>query len=406
MTPPLRSVGDVRGLDGDVYKQGVLAARLQRRAGVVEFTYDPDYLSAGGPIVATTLPLTDQPVVSRGGAVPSYFAGLLPEGRRLSGLRRAVKTSVDDELSLVLAVGVDPVGDVQVVPAGQRPSGSQSLITVDRDFSDVRFSDILAEAGIVDPTALAGVQDKASARMMSTPVGWGSGRFILKVDPPEFPHVVANEAYFIDVARRAGFSVVSARVVHDRTGRPGLLVARFDRVLRADGSIASLPVEDATQVLGLYPSEKYNVSTEAVLDALAEQCAARAVAARDVFRQVVFAWATGNGDVHAKNLSILGTESGEWRVAPAYDVPSTLPYRDHDMALSIGGKRDGLSRKSLMTFAARSGLPERAAARVLDEVLEATEPVIADVESGQFDFPPNIQRSWSRGLRNRRKSLS
>ena len=34
----------------------------------------------------------------------SLFAGLLPEGRRLGALRRAVKTSADDDLTLLLAV--------------------------------------------------------------------------------------------------------------------------------------------------------------------------------------------------------------------------------------------------------------------------------------------------------------
>lgn len=398
---------DVRGLDADVYKQGVLAATLRRSEGSVEFRYDADYLGAKLPAVATTLPLSDEPVVGRGGAVPAYFAGLLPEGRRLSGLRRAVKTSADDELSLLLAVGLDPVGDVQVVPAGGRPEVAEPLITVERDFSAVKFTDLLAEAGVVDPMALAGVQDKASARMMSVPVGLGSGRFILKVDPPEFPHVVANEAYFIEVARRAGFPVVTARVVHDETGRPGLLVARFDRVIAPDGSLVALPVEDATQVMGLYPSEKYNVTTEQMLVALADECAARVVAARDVFRQVVFAWATGNGDVHAKNLSILRTgATGEWRIAPAYDLPSTVPYRDFTMALSVGGKREGLSRRSLLEFAGGVGLSSKAAGRVLDDVLEATEPVIADVESGVVPLPPQAIRPWVRGLRNRRQSLA
>ncbi|MGL4744667.1 MAG: type II toxin-antitoxin system HipA family toxin [Dermatophilaceae bacterium] len=241
---------DVRTEDADVYKQGVLAARLSRGPGEVVFGYDQEYLAEGLPAVATSLPLTAEPVVVRGGGVPPYFAGLLPEGRRLSGLRRAVKTSADDELSLLLAVGQDPVGDVQVAPAGERPSAGDSLVTVERDFAEVSFGDILAEAGVVDPTALAGVQDKASARMMSVPIGAGSGRFVLKVDPPEYPHIVVNEAYFIGVAARGGIPTVHARTVHDRTGRPGLLVDRFDRITGPDDSIRSLAVEDGTQVLG------------------------------------------------------------------------------------------------------------------------------------------------------------
>src|SRR4029077_10576223 len=88
----------------------------------IEFAYQDDYLRSGRPPVATTLPLTDQPVVTSSGAVPPYFAGLLPEGRRLGALRRAVKTSADDELSLLLAVGADAIGDVQVVAAGVTPA--------------------------------------------------------------------------------------------------------------------------------------------------------------------------------------------------------------------------------------------------------------------------------------------
>lgn len=397
---------DVRGLNADVYKQGVHAATLTRRSGRVEFRYLSDYLESGGRAVATTLPLTQESVETRGGAVPAYFAGLLPEGRRLTGLRRAVKTSADDELSLLLAVGLDPVGDVQIVPAGDRPRAGESLVTVERDFSQVLFSDVMADVGIVDPTAIAGVQDKVSARMLSIPVGLGSGRFILKLDPPEFAHVVANEAYFNAVAARAGLPTVGADLVHDRSGRPGLLVTRFDRVVGEGGDEVALPVEDATQVLGLYPAEKYSVTTEDVVGGLARWCAARPIAVRDIFRQIVFAWLTGNGDVHAKNISILGSvATGEWRIAPAYDLPSTLPYGDRTMAMGVGGRREGLSRKSLLAFADSLGLPQRAAERSLRDLLDGTEDVVNDIENGVVPLPPHVIRNWGRALRNRRKSL-
>jgi serine/threonine-protein kinase HipA len=388
----------------DVFKQGRLAARLIRDHGTVRFEYDPQYLCAGGPAVATTLPLTEEPVVTARGAVPTYFAGLLPEGRRLSGLRRAVKTSADDDLTLLLAVGLDPVGDVQIVPAGQHPTPAEPLIRVDRTFEEVTFSEILEAAGVIDPVALAGVQDKASARMISVPVGHAAKRFILKVDPPEFPHVVDNEAYFIRRAARAHFPVVGARTVHDVTGRPGLLVERFDRVNGPDGQLVALAVEDGAQVLGLYPGDKYRISAEEVVGALSGACAARALAARDIFRQLCFAWLTGNGDVHAKNISILATPAGEWRVSPAYDLPSTLPYRDHTLALTMLGRHDGLSRSSLLAFADAVGVPARAAERALDDVLAATESIPDELEAGALPFAAQITRPWVRSLRNRRRN--
>ncbi|MGL5818747.1 MAG: HipA N-terminal domain-containing protein [Phycicoccus sp.] len=59
-------VRDIRTLDADVYKRGVLAARLRRRPGEVVFGYDPEYLAAGLPAVATSLPLTPEPITVRG----------------------------------------------------------------------------------------------------------------------------------------------------------------------------------------------------------------------------------------------------------------------------------------------------------------------------------------------------
>jgi HipA-like protein len=82
------------------------------------FSHLPEFVGEGGARVTTTLPVTAEPEFRTAGAVPPFFAGLLPEGRRLSALRAAMKTSGDDELSLLLAVGGDTVGDIQILPEG------------------------------------------------------------------------------------------------------------------------------------------------------------------------------------------------------------------------------------------------------------------------------------------------
>ena len=388
-----------------VYKGDRLAATLARTDAGVRFSYVEAYLDDLGPAVAFTLPLSEQPVVTTAGAVPAFFAGLLPEGRRLSSLRRAVKTSADDELSLLLAVGGDPVGDVRVLPEAAKEVSVEPLVQVRKSFSEVAFSDVFGEAGIVDRVAIAGVQDKASARMLSLPIVQSGRRYILKVDPPEYPHLVENEAYFIGLAVRSRFPVVSASLVHDVTGRPGLLVERFDRVSTPAGGTLSRAVEDAAQALGVYPADKYNLTSEQVITRLAGLCPARPVAVRDLYRQFCFAWLTGNGDLHAKNVSVLNVD-GEWRVAPAYDVPSTLPYNDRTMALGIGGKTSGLSRRLLVEFGARVGLNHGAATRVLDQTLAATETLEQEWSAGSSPFGPAVVRDVLRVLRFRRRAVS
>lgn len=387
----------------DVYKGDTLAATLTRVADGIEFVYQRGYLDSAGPPVATTLPLTDEPLHTHAGAIPPFFAGLLPEGRRLSGLRRAVKTSADDELSLLLAVGHDTVGDVRVVAEGEQPSPIEPTVQVSRDWSEIRFSDVLAESGVIDRVGIPGVQDKVSARMISVPIRRAGERYLLKVDPPEFPHVVENEAYFLDEADRVGINAAQATVVRDGDGRAGLLVRRFDRVPQPSGTATSLACEDACQVLGRWPADKYNVSAEVAVSALADRCAARPVAVASLYRQLCFAWLTGNGDVHAKNLSILATVDGEWRVSPAYDLPSTIPYGDKSMALPMLGRRTGISRRHLIGFAERVGLRERPAATILDEALDGLGELETALRDGALPFAEHTTIDLVKDLRYRRR---
>jgi serine/threonine-protein kinase HipA len=279
------------------------------------------------------------------------------------------------------------------------------LVVVERDWSEIRFAEVLAETGIVDAVSLPGVQDKVSARMISVPVGRAGERFLLKLDPPEFPHVVINEAFFIELARSARVPSAHGSVVHDAEGRPGLLVRRFDRVAEPGGATRSLACEDACQVLGRWPADKYLVSYEQVVTALADRCPARPVALRALFQQLCYAWLTGNGDLHAKNASILATEDGEWRVAPAYDLPTTIPYGDLTMALPMSGRTSGLSRRQVLGFASEIGLTERAATAVLDELLERVIGLEERTRSGALPFGPDRSADLAAAFRYRRRQM-
>ena len=187
----------------DVHKAGTHVATLTRSpAGEVTFAYLPGHR---GDAVASTLPVGVDPVTRPGGGLPPFFAGLLPEGHRLTVLRRASKTSADDELTLLLATGGDLPGDVQVAPAGVAPEDPQPLASDDSTGLD----------------------------------------FAALTDSP------------------------------DRHGRAGLLVTRFDRERQADGSFRRLALENAAQALDVYPAQKYAVTTEEVILALAGSTAAR-----------------------------------------------------------------------------------------------------------------------------------
>jgi serine/threonine-protein kinase HipA len=403
--PDFDDLEQLRAVDvADVFKSGLPAATLRRGPSGVEFAYLRTWLDANGAPIASTLPLTSETLIRGGGALPSYFAGLLPEGRRLGALRRAVKTSADDELSLLLAVGADAVGDVQVVPSGVAPAEVPARVVLEQ-VTDVRFTDLLAELGIrAQRTALPGVQDKASAAMINLPVARAGERHILKLNPVDFPHLVENEAFFLDAAARSGLNVARHEVIHDADGEPGLLVRRFDRAT-VDGALHLLAVEDGCQALDRPPADKYLVGADRTFGALASLCDASNVAGRDLIEQLAFAYLTGNGDAHAKNFSVVQGLDGEWRVSPAYDLPSSYPHGDKTMALSIGGRSGGdFGVKDFVKLGERLHVAERAVRRLLSELAERVDLWLPGLTSLPLD--PGILAKLARVVTNRRRRLS
>ena len=131
----------------DVYVGSDLVGHFSKRDdGLVEFAY---LISAGKP-VASTLPVASGPYFAAAGALPPFFTNLLPEGRRLSTLKRTVKASLDDELALLLAVGSDTIGDVSVLPHGQTPSPTTAAIDLD---GELDFTAAAPRPGSADPIA-------------------------------------------------------------------------------------------------------------------------------------------------------------------------------------------------------------------------------------------------------------
>jgi len=384
----------------DVHKAGRLAGRLTRTRDGVVFSYLDGY---DGPPVATTLPRGADPVLRPGGALPAFFTGLLPEGRRLGALRRAVKTSVDDELSLLLAVGDDTIGDVQVVPTGAAPVRLPARVELDPS-RPVRFRDLLTELDLhPDRTGLPGIQEKVSAVMINLPAARAGHALILKLDPPEYPGLVENEAVLLRACAASGLATAAADLVRDVDGAAGLAVVRFDRVPGPAG-LQSCALEDGCQVQGRAPGDKYTVGYAATFTALAAVCDARLLAARTLLAQLVFAVITGNGDAHAKNFSVLQQPDGEWRVSPAYDVPTSQPYGDTTLAMPVNGRRSDAGAADVVALGAAIGLPEAASRRVLRTAVERVDAWLPLLDALPYDT--GRRRELVRVIRQRQRRLT
>jgi len=251
---------------------------------------------------------------------------------------------------------------------------------------DISFAELLIELDIrAQRAALPGVQDKTSAAMINLPVARAGERYILKLNPAQYPHLVENEAFFLAAARKSGLNVPRSELVTDAEGRPGLLLRRFDRIT-VDGSVCLLTVEDGCQVSDRAPADKYLLGADRTFAALAGVCDTVALAGRELIRQLVFAYLTGNGDAHAKNFSVLQGLDGEWSVSPAYDLPSSYPHGDTTMALSIGGRGGGdFGAPDFVKLGERLSVPERAVRRVLVELAERADLWLPELHTLPFD---------------------
>lgn len=362
--------------DADVYIGDRLAARLSRRGDEVRFEYldDPDPTAAGvreRSVSWSLLRNGEYPRITTGGAVPAFFAGLLPEGVRLGVLTSTTKTSPDDHFTLLVAIGADTIGNVRVFPAGADPVAPLPLFEPERDDDFRAVFDRLTGSAAADPVGIAGVQPKVSAALLSTPVQTRHGPGILKLNPARYPHLVDNEHFFMTMAAACGLRVATTRLLKDSAGQSALLVTRFDRA-----GVTPIPQEDACQVTGSYPASKYRIKTENALRELAEGCGrgggSQLASLAELFRIVVFSWLIGNGDLHGKNLSIYNP-GDMWQPTPAYDLLCTQPYTQwkDPMALTLFGRANRLSRSDFVDAGQRLGLRERATAGLIDSLLEA-----------------------------------
>ena len=126
------------------------------------------------------------------------------------------------------------------------------------------------------------------------------------------------------------------------------------------------------------------------------------MAARDLYLQFVFAWLTGNGDLHAKNVSVLGNGTGDFTIAPVYDAPCTLLCGDGTMALPVSGRTRNIRKRHWAAFAADIGLPEKAAESANALALKAA----VSVDLSALPFSGSPLNSAIRELRLRRNELA
>ena len=350
-----------------IYKNSEFAGVLKRTPQGCEFHLSEDFITKTTvPYFSYCIKNTSNPLIMNGDNLPAFFAGLLPEGLRFNALVKKIKTSEDDLFSLFAMVGADCIGDIDT--GGSSPVLKKEIPPLKNvNFYDFFNETIDPEGLIIDTNALAGVQEKISSSMISFPcnIAKKEKTYILKLNPPDKSNLIQNELHCLELAKKCGFVVGKAKIVKDKDQNPGLLVERFDRT-----PTKKLHQEDACQFLNRYPADKYRLNLKDIADRLIELTTAPQIEILNLLRQYVFSYLIGNGDMHAKNISLQTLEDGTITLTPLYDLICTAIYGDFHMALKIDGHDANIKRKMIVAFAERYKINAKAIHSALDKLLK------------------------------------
>lgn len=251
--------------------------------------------------------------------------------------------------------------------------------------------------------AMSGVQRKlsleptADGRRLQAAIG--RARYILKPQSHEWEALPENEHVTMNLARVSGLDVPAFGLVRLTDGSPAYLVRRFDRT-----RTGKLACEDFCQLSELPPKDRYHGTAERCARLVQRHATDPAIETLALFRTFLFGWWVGDGDMHLKNLSLLRTYDGTWRLSPAYDrVCTRLVLPQDDLAMPVGGKQSNLKKSTWLDFAATCGLPAKAAERALARQVHALEPSLALVR--RSSLPQHLQSRMVALLSERTQAL-
>ncbi len=274
--------------------------------------------------------------------------------------------------------------------------GIDHLPTIDIDIARLHT---LAFA-MVGNVSLSGVQKKLSVQLDASrstlQVALGDSCYLLKPQAGTFPCLPENEWLTQRLAALAGIEVPPAALVTLKDGSWAYVVRRFDRL---DHGV-KLGMEDFCQLSALLPGGKYEGSAERCAKLVHRYADEPLVDLLRLYRQFVFSWWVGNGDLHLKNLALLREPSGQWRLSPAYDLLNTqLVIPGDPLAIPVCGKRDRLTQKTWSTLAERFGIGAKAADRVLSEICDLAQQAEGLVHASPL--PEEMREDFARILAER-----
>ena len=376
--------------EGKLYKVGTLEGRDHND---VSFSYDPAYLNdPEAAAISISLPLEKKsfdPDKTR-----IFFDGMLPEGFIRHSLADRMRLDENDYISILSNLGRECIGAVRITKDDEKVSEEYIPVT-DKEIEQLAAEGAAKSTEIVTKThlSLAGASGKvglyydAGADTWYLPVGTAPSTHIVKQSHVRLREIVTNERLSMLTAAKCGIDTAESFIINTGSATESEVLystKRYDRVItdgsKRIGTLARpdrLHQEDFAQALGIAPSHKYEREDDRYLarmfKVLREYSSDPVRDQLKLWDRVVFNYLIGNTDAHIKNYSMLCSyDMRSIRLAPAYDIISTIVYESstRDLSMKIGNAIviDDVTAESFEQAASEAGLGRSMAMKRYDMI--------------------------------------
>ena len=367
----------------ELWLYGIRVATVERRRQRLRLTYTPEAREAfapGTPLLSLSLPVSAETFGS--GPARPFLAGLLPEEDPLGAIAAELGLRVDDAFGMLAVLGRECAGAILIQPGGDSPPSPETTRTAE-PVDESQLAELISNlrsAPLGTSTrvrlSLGGAQQKLLLTRMpdgrwGRPVDGTPSTHILKPENRRVPRSVANEAFCMRLAKHLDVPVADVETI-EVDERPVLVVARYDRMVDADGNVQRVHQEDFCQALGYPPKRKYEEDGGPGLRKLADTLSGvDPESLPTLLAYLVVHVLVANGDAHAKNYSLLHTRDGVLSLAPLYDVMSTLRYQVEYLAMYVDAvqRLERVTGASVINEATNWGMSRDTATRIVVDMV-------------------------------------
>jgi len=389
------------------------AVAWDEKTGIASFEYDPAFKKFGWELSPLKMPLTQGqkiysfPELRKEGitavdtfkGLPGLLADMLPDryGNELINLWLAQQGRLENSMNpveMLCFIGERGMGALEFEPATNKQSARTFAVDIDSlveiagkmlskkeafvtnikaGKEEKAIQEILkigTSAGGARPKAVIAYNEKTGeVRSGQTKAPANFEHWLLKLDGVSEVQLGSTHGYgrveyaYYLMAADCGIQMMPCRLLEENN-RAHFMTKRFDR----EGGSTKHHIQTFCAMKHFDYNRINSYSYEQLFQTMRE-LKLTYPEAEQMFRRMVFNVIARNCDDHTKNFSFILKQGNRWELAPAYDIchayrPGSEWVSQH--ALSINGKRSGISREDLVTVG--RSISNKNTEQIIDEI--------------------------------------